>query len=156
MDKIEGKKGQKLPWERNPMKPRLAQKLGMFRKLVLALLNRDPSKRPPMKTFCTACTRVLSRSDSMHVLDAFAPETTATPNAVCLQTPFSHASSQFQPYSDNYHQFALSQAPNIHTAWVKVPTTQGEHRQFLHNRTRANTSSHIFSGLCLHAVLKLQ
>lgn len=67
MDRIQGKGGRKLPWEATPMKPRLKQKLGMFRELVLQVLNRDPAKRPSMRRFCDACHHLMSSTVTVRV-----------------------------------------------------------------------------------------
>ena len=49
------------------MKPRLKRKLGMFRNLVLDLLNRDPAKRPSMQRFCAACHHLMSSTVTVKV-----------------------------------------------------------------------------------------
>ena len=52
------------------MKPRLKKKLGMFRKIVLDLLNRDPAKRPSMKRFCATCHHIMSSTVTVQVRSA--------------------------------------------------------------------------------------
>jgi hypothetical protein len=50
----------KLPWETMTAEDR--HKLGAFRKPILALLNRDPAKRPTMPDFYNNCNAIFSTS----------------------------------------------------------------------------------------------
>lgn len=56
---ILGDRGVKLPWEEGGSRPDMAPALGVFREPVLELLNRDPSLRPSMDSFCGWCNRLL-------------------------------------------------------------------------------------------------
>lgn len=56
---ILGDHGSKLPWEEGGSRPDMVQALGVFREPVLALLNRDPTYRPSMDSFCGMCNRLL-------------------------------------------------------------------------------------------------
>ena len=67
MDRIEGLQGRTLPWEGACMTVSNKRKLGVFRNSIVALLSRDPSRRPSMATFCDACNRVLAGSITVQV-----------------------------------------------------------------------------------------
>ena len=50
------------PWEAPATSAALLNKLGYFKKPVLALLDRNPAERPTMAEFLQACRRVLSHT----------------------------------------------------------------------------------------------
>lgn len=62
---ITGKGTAKLPWERTPLDTDIRQQLGVFRKVVLQLLDRNPGSRPSMQDFCAACERVFAQTQSL-------------------------------------------------------------------------------------------
>ena len=64
-DCITGKGRGKLPWERVPLDAAIRQQLGVFRKVVLQLLDRNPLNRPSMQDFCASCDRVFAQTQSM-------------------------------------------------------------------------------------------
>lgn len=66
MDRIQGCNGLHLPWD-GSLSPAVRRQLGIFRESVLALLARDPGKRPSMEQFCVSCDRVLAGSVSVQV-----------------------------------------------------------------------------------------
>ena len=67
MDAIEGRNGQALPWEGAGLTPVNRRKLGIVRESLMALLVREPSRRPSMATFCDSCDRVLAGSTTITV-----------------------------------------------------------------------------------------
>ena len=62
---ITGKGTAKLPWEVTPLDTQIRQQLGVFRKVVLQLLDRNPDRRPSMQDFCAACERVFAQTQSI-------------------------------------------------------------------------------------------
>lgn len=62
VDMISGKV--KAPWEDPETAPSLMKPLGIFKKAVLALLARDPSKRMSLRDFKEECSRALVRTGS--------------------------------------------------------------------------------------------
>ena len=67
MDRIEGKHGQQLPWEDACMTATDRKNLGFFRSSLMALLSRDPARRPSMDKFCESCDRVLAGTTTVQM-----------------------------------------------------------------------------------------
>lgn len=66
MDQIEGCNGQLLPWEGGNFSPTAKSQLGIFRRYILKLLERDPSLRPSMAQFCDMCSRILTATTTLE------------------------------------------------------------------------------------------
>jgi hypothetical protein len=60
MDVIQQKNGKQCRWEGTALSPETRKKLGIFKNILLELLDRNPLKRPSMAEFCAACNRILS------------------------------------------------------------------------------------------------
>lgn len=54
-----------LPWE-GTLTPAVRRKLGVFKNIVLKLLNRDPTERLSMSEFCVSCDRVVIGTTSIQ------------------------------------------------------------------------------------------
>jgi hypothetical protein len=60
MDQVQGKEGSMLPWEGQCMDRETRHKLGVFKKILMDLLQRDPAERKSMADFCGTCNRILA------------------------------------------------------------------------------------------------
>ena len=60
MAQIVGEGGRQLPWEEDPQRGELLWRLGALKRHTMALLDRDPARRPSMRAFVNACERVLA------------------------------------------------------------------------------------------------
>ena len=67
MDRIEGLHGQQLPWEDACMTATNRRKLRVHRSNLMALLSRDPARRPSMEKFCESCDRVLAGTTTVQM-----------------------------------------------------------------------------------------
>lgn len=65
---ITGEGTEKLPWEITPLDTAIKKHLGVFRKVVLQLLDRNPANRPDMQQFCAVCQRVFSETKSQKLV----------------------------------------------------------------------------------------
>ena len=53
-----------LPWEDPVTAPAILKRFGLFKDVILELLDRDPNARPSMLDFTRSCRQVLALSTS--------------------------------------------------------------------------------------------
>lgn len=65
IEKLLGK--QPLPWEEGQLTAAQRSRLGVFRRPVVQLLERDPSRRPSLQQFCDMCTSIFSATTTVNL-----------------------------------------------------------------------------------------
>lgn len=58
---------QPLPWEGERLTGAQRTRLGVFRRPVLQLLERDPARRPTLQQFCDMCTSIFSATTTVNI-----------------------------------------------------------------------------------------
>eukprot|EP00892_Ulva_mutabilis_P011411 jgi/Ulvmu1/8642/UM046_0047.1 len=58
---------QALPWEEGQLSAAQRSRLGVFRRPVLQLLERDPVRRPSLQQFCDMCTSIFSATTTVNL-----------------------------------------------------------------------------------------
>ena len=67
---LSGEGGRLLPWERPDATRAIRSNLGLMRRGVLAMLDRDPVKRPPLTELLTCWTGLLEASTTVGPMPA--------------------------------------------------------------------------------------